>query len=136
MIRCKITPAYIHTLMNLCKLLGYLKTIKLSTIFPSVPNHRSLVSNSTCTGQFIYENMIILQGIISFYTLKPCMLRWDQMVWQKSIISSLHLIIRGILRHHQYFMAKAETISEIDMQKERFWPIANLNLEYIPTAQM
>ena len=64
------------------------------------------------------------------------MLRWDQMVWQKSIISSLHLIIRGILRHHQYFMSKAETISEIDMQKERFWAIANLNLEYIPTAQM
>ena len=33
-------------------------------------------------------------------------------------------------------MSKAETISEIDMQKERFWAIANINLEYIPTAQM
>ena len=64
------------------------------------------------------------------------MLRWDQTVWQKSIISSLHLIIRRIFMHHHYLMSKAETISEIDMQKERFWAIANINLEYIPTAQM
>ena len=33
-------------------------------------------------------------------------------------------------------MSKAETISEIAMQKEIFWATANMNLEYIPTAQM